>query len=129
MGVKVLDVGNCDPDHSGITALLRANFEATVDRAHGFIDAMEAVRREQYDLVTINRLMDRDGSLGIEIIKAINADPELAATKVMMITNFAEHQELAQQAGAVLGFGKSALRDASTVELLSEHLTSQTSRE
>lgn len=122
MALKVLDVGNCDPDHSGITALLKANFDVQIDRAHGFSDAMEAIRREKYDLVTINRLMDRDGSPGMEIIKEIKGDPAIAETKVMMITNFAEHQDLAIQAGAVAGFGKAALHDPATLATLSEHL-------
>ena len=123
MAKRVLDVGNCDPDHGGITALLQANFNVEIDRAHGFSDALEAIRREPYDLVTINRLMDRDGTPGMDIIKEVKGDPAIANTKVMMITNFVEHQELAVKAGAVAGFGKAALHDSETLAILSEHLT------
>ena len=122
MTVKILDVGNCDPDHSSISALLQANFDVAIDRTHGFADAMESVRSQQYGLVLINRLMDRDGSPGIEIIKAVKSDPATAETKVMMITNFAEHQEIAVNAGAVAGFGKAALHEPETLAILSEHL-------
>jgi CheY-like chemotaxis protein len=120
---KILDIGNCDMDHGNISTLLKRHFQATVHRAHGLEDTLEAMRRERYDLVTINRVMDRDGADGLEIIKSIKADPELAKTRVMMITNFDEHQQRAQQAGAVPGFGKSSLHDSETLRLLSENLT------
>ena len=119
---KVLDVGNCDLDHGNLSDLLDRHFQADVQRAHGPEDTLAALRREHYDLVTINRLMDRDGSEGLEIIRSIKADARLADTPVMMVTNFSEHQALAQQAGAVPGFGKSALNDAETIALLSEYL-------
>ena len=63
----VLDVGNCDLDHGNISALLEQHFQAMVHRAHGSDDALAAVRRERYDLVTINRLMDCDGAQGLSV--------------------------------------------------------------
>ena len=119
---KVLDVGNCDLDHGNISSLLQDHFQAVVHRAHGLQDAFAALRGERFDLVTINRLMDRDGAEGLEIVKSIKGDPALAETQVMMITNFDEHQQRAQQAGAVRGFGKSRLQDPATLSLLSEYL-------
>ena len=119
---KVLDVGNCDLDHGNIADLLRQHFAAEVHRAHSPEEALRALQRESYDLVTVNRLMDRDGSEGLEIIKSIKSDPTLVHTPVMMITNFAEHQSLAEQAGAVPGFGKAAIGDPETIERLAEYL-------
>ncbi len=123
MTSRVLDVGNCDMDHSAISDLLMANFDVQIDRAHRFGDAMDAVRRHQYELVLVNRIADQDGSPGIEIIKAIKADSSVATTKVMMITNFPDSQATAQQAGALLGFGKASLQDTATIALLAEHLS------
>ena len=103
MSKKVLDVGNCGPDNFTLTDLVSKQFGATVVQADGMQDALEQLKNGEYDLVTVNRLMDRDGSSGLEIIKAIKADDSLAANIVMMVTNFAEHQDLAVAAGAVPG--------------------------
>ncbi len=120
---RVLDVGNCDLDFANIAELVRAQFPAQVQRAHGKEDAFKALRKEQFDLVTVNRLMDRDGSEGMEIIKAMKEDPSLAGTPVMLITNYAEQQQLAIEVGAVPGFGKAALRATETIETLRRYLS------
>ena len=60
-------------------------------------------------------LFDSDG---IDVIRALKADAELSKTPVMLVTNFAEHQQLAVAAGAVEGFGKQSLRDPATREKL-----------
>ena len=69
-------------------------------------DAIEALAGIPFDLVLVNRLMDRDGASGQEIIERIKADATFGSTPVMMITNFAENQASAIAAGAVPGFGK-----------------------
>ncbi len=109
MSRRVLDVGSCGPDHDALSQLLQQHFDVTVVQAHGLQDALRLMRAAAFDLVTVNRVMDRDGSYGLEIIKAMKADPDLAGLPVMMITNFDQHQQQAQQAGAVPGFGKSSL--------------------
>ena len=102
----VLDVGNCVPDHASICSLIENNFDAKVIQAHGSEDALAALRSHQVDLVLVNRKLDQDYSDGLDIIKQIKSDAELAATPCMLITNFADHQQLAVQAGAIKGFGK-----------------------
>ncbi|MEO2046576.1 MAG: hypothetical protein ABGX16_08370 [Pirellulales bacterium] len=70
----------------------------------------------------VNRKLDRDQSEGIEVLKQIKEDPELADVPVMLITNYAEHQEAATAAGAVRGFGKLELEQEETLKRLRTHL-------
>ncbi|MEM8733606.1 MAG: response regulator [Planctomycetota bacterium] len=117
MSKRVLDVGNCGPDHSSIRRFFSANFAGVeVDQTHGPGDTIEALRNQQYDLVLINRKLDQDYSDGLEIIKQIKADGDLAEAPIMMITNYEEHQQLAIDAGALLGFGKLELQSTETIE-------------
>ena len=119
---RVLDVGNCGPDHGALVDLLTANFQVEVVQAHGQQDALEQLQDQAFDLVTINRLMDRDGASGLAIVSAIKTTPELATTPVMLISNYQEYQQQALDAGAEMGFGKAALRNSETLERLREYL-------
>jgi CheY-like chemotaxis protein len=105
MKKRVLDVGNCGPDHAAIKRLM-GRFDADVVQADGAIDALAALRGGGIDLVVVNRKLDMDYSDGMEVIRQIKADAELAATPVMLITNYPEHQDAAEQLGALRGFGK-----------------------
>src|SRR5262245_49120819 len=105
MPKRVLDVGNCGPDHAAITQLMR-RFGAEVVQADGAHDALSLLRSGGVDLVLVNRKLDMDYSDGIEVIRQIKADPAVAATPVMLITNYAEHQDAAEAIGALRGFGK-----------------------
>ena len=120
---RVLDVGNCDPDHSSIKRLLEQQFDVELVRAHGRDDALKQWSSSEFDLVLVNRLMDRDGSSGLAIIEELCGD-EARTAPVMMITNFADHQERAVAAGAVPGFGKAALNESATIDKLAKHLAS-----
>jgi CheY-like chemotaxis protein len=122
MTKRVLDVGNCVPDHAAIRKLIEAAFDAQVVQAHSADDALTELRQGQIDLVLVNRKLDRDCSDGLDIIRQIKQDPELAATPCMLITNYAEHQESAVQAGAELGFGKLELAKPQTHEQLAKFL-------
>jgi CheY-like chemotaxis protein len=105
MKKRVLDVGNCGPDHAAIKRLM-GRFDAEVVQADGAIDALAALRAGGIDLVLVNRKLDVDYSEGIDVIRQVKADPKLAATPVMLITNYSEHQDAAEQLGALRGFGK-----------------------
>jgi CheY-like chemotaxis protein len=122
MAKRVLDVGNCGMDHANISALLRRHFAVEIERAHGVEDALEVLRNRRVDLVTVNRLMESDGSPGLQLIEAIKANPQFRGVAVMMISDYQDCQEQAVEAGAVPGFGKSALHEPATVELLKVHL-------
>ncbi|MDX1943865.1 MAG: response regulator [Pirellulaceae bacterium] len=109
MPKRVLDVGNCVPDHAAIRTMLARQFQADVAQTHGPEDTLELLARERFDLILVNRKLDRDYSDGLPIIEAIKADPKTAAVPVMLITNYAEHQQAAVAAGAAYGFGKKEL--------------------
>ncbi|MDB4793087.1 response regulator [bacterium] len=118
MPKKVLDVGNCNPDHGSLTHLLQSNFDVDVSRTHGMRDTLELLQTDEFDLILVNRLMDRDGSSGLEIIKKIKEDANTIETPVMMITNFPDHQAAAVSVGAIHGFGKSELHEPDTLRKL-----------
>jgi len=122
MPKKVLDVGQCDMDHASIRQLIESHFDAAVIRAHGAEDALKQLREGPFDLVLINRKLDRDQSDGIDIVRTIKAADDLASVPVMIITNFDDHQERAVSAGAVLGFGKADLTDKETEQRLGQFL-------
>lgn len=118
MGKRVLDVGNCVPDHAAITKFLTANFSCEVLQAEKADDALPLLRQQPVDLVVINRKLDCDYTDGIEVIRKMKADPELASIPVMLITNYAEHQDAAVAIGALRGFGKLEYGKAETRERL-----------
>ena len=82
-----------------------------------------ALGQEKFALVMVNRKLDADYSDGLEIIRKIKADPKLAATPCMLVTNYAEHQQAAVAAGAEPGFGKLAYDRPETREQLARFLS------
>ncbi len=119
---RVLNVGQCPTDHSAIRRLIEGNFEAEVIQAHGARDALEKLRGGTYDLVLVNRVLDADGSYGVEIIDQIKTDRSLASVPVMLVTNYLEHQQQAVEAGAEPGFGKDTLASPETHRVLEAFL-------
>ncbi|MEC8556817.1 MAG: response regulator [Planctomycetota bacterium] len=119
MTKRILDVGNCGPDHRSICQLIERLFPGSkVAKADTLDQTLNMLRESSFDLVFINRKLDIDYSDGIEILKQIKADEELAATPVMLVTNYAEHQDTAVAAGAVRGFGKLELATPETRQKL-----------
>jgi CheY-like chemotaxis protein len=106
MPKQVLDVGQCGPDHATISRYLSQHFDCEVVRAHALPDALERLKCQPFDLVLVNRKLDVDYSDGLDVIRQIKSDPATAGVPVMMITNYAEHQDAAVAAGALRGFGK-----------------------
>jgi CheY-like chemotaxis protein len=118
MTKRVLSVGQCVPDQSSINRLIRNHFDAEVVGADSPAEALAQMRGGRFDLVLVNRKLDADYSDGLEIVKAIKADPELKSAAVMLVTNYPEHQRAAVDAGAEYGFGKQELGLPATVEKL-----------
>jgi two-component system chemotaxis response regulator CheY len=114
---RVLDVGQCGPDHATIRRYLTDHFECEIVQTHGLSDTLAELRTSHFDLVLINRKLDADYSDGIEILREIKA-AEVAHVPVMIITNYADHQEAAVAAGAQRGFGKLEFHDPATREKL-----------
>jgi two-component system chemotaxis response regulator CheY len=119
---RVLDVGQCNPDHASIRALLERQFGADVVRAHQLDDALAQLRGGKFDLVLVNRKLDVDYSDGMDIIKHLQADPQLKSIPVMLVTNHSEYDQAAVEAGATSGFGKAQLHNSETREKLTRIL-------
>jgi hypothetical protein len=119
---KLLDVGNCDPDHGLIKQMLSENFDVHIDRVMFVDDALARMRETQYDLVMFNRLIFEDGSEGIVLLQRARADPAIKATPIMMISNFDEAQAASIAAGGEPGFGKKAVFAEQTIQLLTKYL-------
>src|SRR3954465_8970862 len=119
---RVLDVGQCQPDHAAIRWLIERELGAQVVQTHGLDDTLAQLHSGPFDLVLVNRKLDADYSDGLDIIKAIKADPQLSATPVMLVTNYPEHQQTAIAAGAEPGFGKQQLQLDATREKLKRFL-------
>jgi CheY-like chemotaxis protein len=125
MRKTILDVGNCGPDHAAISAMLRQAFDAEVLQADQWSDAYATLQARHVDLVLVNRKLDIDYSDGIEIIRRLKADPVFQSIPVMLITNYAEHQQAAVAIGAEYGFGKLELRAPETQQRLTRCLCPQ----
>lgn len=122
MPKRVLDIGNCGPDHMALKRLIERSFDASLDAADQWSDARRLLSEQPYDLVIVNRKLDVDYSDGMEIIRQIKADPQWAEVPVMLLSNFPEAQDEAVAAGALAGFGKSQLGAKATHQRLSEVL-------
>jgi len=122
MTKTVLDIGNCNPDHSSLSRMLVTNFNVRVLRAHELKDSLELLQKEQVDLILINRKLDIDYSDGLEILQHFKQDDQLKGIPAMIITNYPEHQEEAVAAGAEYGFGKLQFADIATQDRLSRFL-------
>jgi len=109
MARRVLSVGQCFPDQSTITAYLKRQFAAEVQVAGTADEAMSMLFAGPFDLVLVNRIFDEDGESGIEFVKAVKADPTTANVPVMLVSNYADAQQRAANAGAEPGFGKQQL--------------------
>jgi len=114
---RILDVGQCGADHPAISGMLRKAFDAEVDGADTHKEALDALRAGRFDLVLVNRVGDLDGASGLSLIRAIKADPALAETPVMLVSNLADAQAEAVAAGALPGFGKSELRGGAAAKV------------
>ncbi len=108
-GKRVLSVGQCGADHGGITRALRQAFGAEVEAAHSGPEALEKLRHGAYALVLVNRVLDWDGSSGVDVVRAVKEDEALRQVPLMLVSNYPDAQDEAVAAGAEPGFGKAAL--------------------
>jgi CheY-like chemotaxis protein len=116
MPKRVLDVGQCGPDHATIRRYLTRHFDCEMSKSDTADDALAMLKSGGFDLVLVNRKLDFDYSDGLEVIRRLKADPATAAVPVMLITNYPEHQNAAVAAGAIRGFGKLEFDKPETLE-------------
>lgn len=122
MPKRVLDVGNCGFDHGSIKSLVESNFDAEVVQAHNLDEAISQLDDLDFDLTLVNRVFDRNGESGLDLIRKITGASSSRPTTVMLITNYANYQDEAVELGAVPGFGKSQLSEQATLDKLRVHL-------
>jgi CheY-like chemotaxis protein len=106
---KVLSVGQCFADHGAMRRTFQKHFGAEVVGADDGEEALALLQREPFALVLVNRVLDADGSSGMEVLRQIKADEKGTDVPVMLVSNYEDAQRQAEQAGAVHGFGKAAL--------------------
>lgn len=107
---RILSVGQCGFDHGSLTRFADQQLGADLVASDTAEAALGRLRGGSgYDLVLVNRVGDRDGAPGIDLVRAIKADEALAPLPVMLISNFEWAQQEAIGAGALPGFGKSDL--------------------
>jgi CheY-like chemotaxis protein len=114
---RILSVGQCSFDHGSMTRHLGKIYGAEVAKANTVGEALVTLRAGNFDLVLVNRVFDGDGTQGLDLIRAIKADPELASIPVMLVSNYEDVQVEAQSLGALPGFGKADLRHDSVPAL------------
>lgn len=119
MPKRVLSIGQCGPDHAAISGLLRREFGAEVVGVDTLQDAEQYCQRNGApDLILVNRKLDVDYSDGLVLITLLKAAAIIAATPVMLVSNYPEYQAEAVALGALSGFGKAELSQSATLEKL-----------
>lgn len=119
---RILSVGQCGYDHGNLTRAFAGRLNAQITAADTFDDALSKLRTGDYNLLLVNRVTDLDGSHGLELIQAVKADPLLAGTPTMLVSDLANAQEEAVSLGALPGFGKSAMNDPKTLSRIKASL-------
>ncbi len=122
MRKRVLDIGQCGPDHATIRNYLTRNFDCDVVQVDDAAGALAELQAGHFDLALVNRKLDCDYSDGIEVIRALKANPDTANLPIMLVTNYPEHQQAAVAIGAIPGFGKLEFQKPETRAKLAEML-------
>ena len=121
MKKKVLDVGQCNPDHMAIRSMIES-FGAEVHRVALPSQAMELLQKEPFDLVLVNRKIDQDYTDGKELIKMMKSNEKTSSVPVMLVSNPPDAQKEAISLGAEKGFGKDYIGAKNTLEMLQPYL-------
>jgi len=119
---RVLSVGQCWADHQSIARVLATQFGAEIVPAATAAEAVAMLRRQSFDLVLVNRVLDQDGSAGLGLIGQLKGDMALLEAPVLMVSNYEESQQAAMAQGAVRGFGKASLGSPLMVAALRPYL-------
>ena len=122
MTKNVLDIGNCDPDHSAIQRMLTSRYDVAVLRSHQLSDALDLLSQKKVDLIVINRKLDVDYTDGVEILRHLKQSDQFKSIPTMIITNYPDQQLAAVAEGAEYGFGKLQYSEPATHERLARFL-------
>src|SRR5689334_6338365 len=116
MPIRILDIGQCGFDGPRMAKLWHETIGAAVDRSATADDALAHVAKHKYDIILVNRVLDADGSSGLEVIRDL-LDAGVS-TPIMLVSDRPEAQDAAVELGAIRGFGKAALGDPDTIDLV-----------
>ncbi len=122
MSKRVLDVGNCVPDHAALRRLVEGSFDAQLFAADDLADTLSQLKKQPADLVIVNRKLDKDYSDGMDIIRQLKSHADYGNVPVMLLSNYPEYQQQAIADGAEPGFGKQELRTSDTLAKLKRFL-------
>lgn len=125
----ILLVGHCGPDSYALrSAVSRAAPGAQVV----FINEQQELQEQlpRAELLLVNRMLDGgfDTNSGLDLIKSLAQNGQQANPPCMLISNFADAQAAAIEAGARPGFGKSQMNSedaAARIREALEHAQSQ----
>ena len=121
MTKRVLSIGQCSMDHGNISRMIENNFDASVVGVSSKSEAEHVLDSCDVSVVLVNRLLDADGSSGLDVIQELQAGPH-RDTPILMVSNFEDAQQSAGAAGARRGFGKANHNTAATKACLGEFL-------
>jgi hypothetical protein len=119
MAKKIALVGHCGPDSTYLRMTVKkaVGSEATIIMADDDAELSRALS-DGVDLILFNRELGYGFSQthGVELIRHLTESK--SSVKMMLVSNYAEAQAAAVQAGALPGFGKRELGTQRVVELL-----------
>jgi len=122
----VVSVGQCGFDNSQIRDLVRSIDPALILHvADDLADTLQVLREQagHVRLVLVNRILDSDGSSGVDLIRTVKKSSKNGSgVPLMLVSDIESAQASAVAEGAVPGFGKSAIRAAQTRERLRQAL-------
>lgn len=125
---KVVLVGHCGPDSSYLRmAVSSAARDIRVSAADTSAE-LQRVLKDQPDLLLLNRVLEWgfDESEGVDLIRRLRAEhPNL---KMMLVSNYADAQQAAVEAGALPGFGKRELGTAKVTQMLRSALETESAK-
>jgi len=124
MSKRIVDVGSCGYDHGMLQRYFSSTFGSSIEQANHWQDLSCLREKGPIDLVLVNRLLDADGSSGLEIVSRIVADGRFAGTITMLVSNHESAQAEAIVRGAKRGFGKAILQEPEVEILLAAVLRS-----
>ncbi|HEX3359220.1 MAG TPA: response regulator [Tepidisphaeraceae bacterium] len=116
MAIRILDIGQCGFDGPRMAALWHKAIGATVDRCASGADALACATQNHYDIILVNRILDADNSSGLDVIASLIQSG--VSTPIMLVSDLPEAQDAAVKLGATRGFGKAALGDPATIDLV-----------
>ena len=129
MSKKVALVGHCGPDSSFLRMAINKALPGAQIVAADDDNELKAVLDGGADLVLFNRQLDYgfDDPQGVSVIRKLGRF--YPKTKMMLVSNYADAQAAAIQAGALPGFGKREIGGPRVTQLLRDAVADQPAAE